>query len=76
MKLIAEQDTGFNNLMIVGHNPGLTDFANYLVPNLTDNIPTCGFVSITIDLEDWNLDRDIETESVIYEYPKLVARKA
>ncbi len=76
MKLIAEQDTGFNNLMIVGHNPGLTDFANYLSPNLTDNIPTCGFVSFTIDLEDWNLDRGIETESAIYEYPKLVAKKA
>ncbi|MFB3125261.1 MAG: histidine phosphatase family protein [Woeseiaceae bacterium] len=76
MKLITEQDTGFNNLMIVGHNPGLTDFANYLSPNLTDNIPTCGFVSFTIDLEDWNLDRGIETESVIYEYPKLVAKKA
>ena len=76
MKLIAEQDTGFNNIMIVGHNPGLTDFVNYLVPNLTDNIPTCGFVSFTIDLEDWNLDRGIETESVIYDYPKLVAKKA
>ena len=75
-KLIAEQDTGFNNIMIVGHNPGLTDFANYLLPDLTDNIPTCGFVSFTIDLEDWNLDRDIETESIIYEYPKLVAKKA
>lgn len=75
MKLIAEQDTGFNSIMIVGHNPGLTDFANYLLPNLTDNIPTCGFVSLTIDLKDWNLDRDIETESVIYEYPKRVEKK-
>jgi len=75
VKLIAEQDTGFNSIMIVGHNPGLTDFANYLLPNLTDNIPTCGFVSFTIDLKDWNLDRDIETESVIYEYPKRVEKK-
>ena len=75
VKLIAEQDAGFNNIMIVGHNPGLTDFANYLSPNLTDNIPTCGFVSFTIDLPDWNLDRDIQTESVIYEYPKRVEKK-
>lgn len=75
VKLIAEQDTGFNSIMIVGHNPGLTDFANYLLPSLTDNIPTCGFVSFTIDLKDWNLDRDIETESVIYEYPKRVEKK-
>ena len=76
VKLIAEQDSGFNSIMIVGHNPGLTDFANYVSPNLTDNIPTCGFVSFTIDLQDWNLGRDIETESVIYEYPKRVEKKA
>ncbi|MDH3984528.1 MAG: histidine phosphatase family protein, partial [Gammaproteobacteria bacterium] len=43
---IVAQDNGFNNLMIVGHNPGLTDFANFLVPGLTNNLPTAGVVSV------------------------------
>ena len=71
--VIAEQDEGFNNLMIVGHNPGLTDFANYLIPGLTHNIPTCGFVSIEIDCDDWNLDREAEIKLLMYDYPKQVA---
>ncbi len=75
LKLIVEQDTGFNSIMIVGHNPGLTDFANYLSPNVTDNIPTCGFVSFEIDCDDWDLEGDIETELMNYNYPKLVEKK-
>jgi len=74
LSVVAAQDTGFNNIMIVGHNPGLTDFANYLSPNLTDNIPTCGIVSFEIDCNDWNLDRDIKTEVMIYDYPKRIAK--
>ncbi len=68
--VIAEQDDGFNNLMIVGHNPGLTDFANHLIPGLTHNIPTCGFVSLEIDCDNWNLDQDAEIKLLIYDYPK------
>ena len=74
LKVIHEQDNGFNNLMIVGHNPGLTDFANYLVPDLTDNIPTCGFVSFEIDRDNWNLDADAETRLMFYDYPKRLAQ--
>ncbi len=73
LKIIADQDTGFNSLMIVGHNPGLTDFANHLVPDLTDNIPTCGFVSFEIDRDDWILDHHAETRLVVFDYPKRVA---
>ena len=73
LQVISEQDTGFNNLLIVGHNPGLTDFANYLMPDLSDNIPTCGVVSFEIDSEDWNLDTDDDINLMIYDYPKRTA---
>jgi phosphohistidine phosphatase SixA len=51
LEILATQDVGFNSILIVGHNPGLTDLANFLVPGLTDNIPTCGFVSVVVDRE-------------------------
>ena len=76
LKVIGEQDIAFNNLMVVGHNPGLTDFANYLMHELTDNIPTCGFVSFEIDREDWNLDSDAKIKLMVYDYPKRVAAQA
>ena len=68
--LLCEQDLGFNSIMIVGHNPGFTDFANYLVPGFTNNIPTCGVVSVIIDTDDWNLKADKNAELVTYDYPK------
>ncbi|MDH3757345.1 MAG: histidine phosphatase family protein, partial [Gammaproteobacteria bacterium] len=46
LDVIASQDVGFNNLMLVGHNPGFTDFANYLVPGLTNNLPPFADVSV------------------------------
>ena len=68
--LLSEQDLGFNSIMIVGHNPGFTDFANYLVPGLTNNIPTCGGVSVIIDTDDWSLQASKKVELVTYDYPK------
>ena len=68
--VIAAQDDGFNSIMIVGHNPGLTDFANFLVPNLTGNIPTAGFVSVLVDSADWDLRIRQSAKLIVYDYPK------
>lgn len=68
--VIAAQDEGFKSIMIVGHNPGLTDFANELVPGLTTNIPTAGFVAVLVDSDDWNLRSRRSTELIEFDYPK------
>jgi len=72
LDVIAAQDNGFNHLMVVGHNPGLTDMANFLSPGLTHNLPTAGVVSVQIDQDDWNLHQQPKTELLIHDYPKLV----
>ena len=56
--------------MLLGHNPGLTDFANYLSPGLTHNVPTAGVVCVNIDSDDWMLYERPKTELVLYDYPK------
>ncbi|MGH8195764.1 MAG: SixA phosphatase family protein [Woeseiaceae bacterium] len=70
LNLLAAQDAGFNSVVIVGHNPGLTDFANYLLPDVTDNLPTCGMVSLHIDTDDWDLRQGKTAELLLYDYPK------
>jgi phosphohistidine phosphatase len=72
LDVVVAQDNGFNSLMIVGHNPGLTRFANYLSPAVTDNLQTAGVVSVKIDCDDWNLYEHPETELLVYDYPKLI----
>jgi len=70
LDVVASQDSGFNSLMLFGHNPGLTDFANYLSPGLTNNLPTAGIVSVQFDQEDWQLYEKPKTELLVYDYPK------
>jgi phosphohistidine phosphatase len=69
--VLIAQDAEFNSVMIVAHNPGLTTFANYLSPGLTDNLPTAGVVSVGFEQEDWNLHAAPKTELLTYDYPKL-----
>lgn len=68
--IVDAQENGFNNILIVGHNPGLTYFANYLCPELTANMPTCGVVSVTIDADSWDLRHANPVTLDLYDYPK------
>ncbi len=68
---VIAQDIGFSSLMVVGHNPGMTDFANFLLPGITNNLPTAGVVSVQVDREDWQLHTQAKVELLAYDYPKL-----
>ncbi len=70
LDVIVAQDAGFNSLMLVGHNPGFTDFANYLVPGLTSNVPTAGVLSVELDTDAWNLYDKPGVELALYDFPK------
>lgn len=73
LDVLDAQDEKFNSLMVVGHNPGLTTFANYLVPGITHNVPTAGVVCVNIDQDDWNLHGQPAAELVVFDYPKKVS---
>jgi phosphohistidine phosphatase len=70
LDLFARQDNAFNSIMVVGHNPGLTEFANYLLPDVTDNIPTCGLVALNVETDNWDLRQRKDAELILYDYPK------
>ena len=70
LDVVARQDTGFNNILIVGHNPGFTEFANHLVPGLTDNLPTCGVVSVNLESDDWNISQQLPGTLTYHDWPK------
>lgn len=68
--VIAGQDEGFNSILVVGHNPGLTDLANELLPGLTSNMPTAAFVSVLLDTDTWDLRGRRSADLIDYDYPK------
>lgn len=76
LDVVAAQDPGFNNLMVVGHNPGLTEFANFLSPGVTNNVPTAGVVSVSFEADDWQLYDRPAIELLLYDYPKRINTRA
>ncbi len=40
-------------VLLFGHNPGLTYFANLLLNESIDNIPTCGVVAAQLNIKTW-----------------------
>lgn len=46
-------DKALDDIVIVGHNPAITEFCNYLGDIAIDNIPTCGYVQLHCHCESW-----------------------
>jgi phosphohistidine phosphatase len=70
LDVLVAQDNRFNHIMLFGHNPGFTEFANFLVPGLTSNLPTAGVVSVEIDHENWSLYEHPDTRLLVHDWPK------
>lgn len=57
-------------LMLFGHNPAITEFANNLTGIDIQNIPTCGIVSIQFDVEEWKQVDYKKGKLISFDYPK------
>jgi phosphohistidine phosphatase len=71
MEVIRELGGTARHLMIVGHNPGLTEFADRVSADREiDNMPTCAIYTLEFEIDDW---RELEWDSGMnaeLDYPK------
>lgn len=71
LQVIHELGGTDKHLMIVGHNPGLTEFAERISAERDiDNMPTCAIYTLEFDLKDWS---ELEWKSGVnaeLDYPK------
>ena len=71
LEIACAQEDNFSDLMVVGHNPGMTDLVNQLLPALClHNLPTCGVVAIDFDTDAWAKLAEANAKLVFYDYPK------
>ena len=70
VKFVQKTDNSVESILLVGHNPGLTSFANYLVHTKLDNIPTCGILGVNFSSDEWSQIAESSGEVIFYEYPK------
>ena len=57
-------------LMIFGHNPGLTEFANGLLNETITNIPTTGIVAGKLKINSWSEIKAGCGELMFFDFPK------
>jgi phosphohistidine phosphatase len=58
LAVVQELGGTAKHLMVVGHNPGLTEFADALSSERSiDNMPTCAVYTLEFDIRNW---RDLE----------------
>lgn len=69
---LQQQDDAIDDIMVVGHNPAITELANRLGDLDIDKVPTCGYVQLQCELKSWRqLDTDVATTSQFL-YPKMI----
>jgi len=70
LSLVQSQNNELQSVMIFGHNPGFTDFANDLCGISIYNIPTCGIVGIKFNVDRWKQVDFRSGELLFFDYPK------
>lgn len=71
LNVLASQDDRCANLMLIGHNPGLTELANELLGRpWLDNLPTCGVVALDFDTHAWDGLSSESASLAYFDYPK------
>ncbi len=72
--VIEEIDDNIRKLMLVSHNNGITDFANFISNSDIGNIPTCGIVKIEFTLTRWKDITHTKGRLIYFEFPKNILR--
>ena len=66
MNIIKGLDNTLESVMIVGHNHAFTSVANMLGNKYIENVPTCGFIMLEFDVDDWSQVKTGKTVKTIF----------
>jgi phosphohistidine phosphatase len=75
LKWCRSVDEAISELLIIGHNPALTDFCNELSNSNIKNIPTCGYVQLTARKDScWREISEVSVELTTFLRPKKLMK--
>jgi phosphohistidine phosphatase len=70
LNIIKQTNDGINCLLLVSHNPGLNDLADYLLSGFSENIPTTGIVGFNLNIKKWSETNPQNASLHFFKYPK------
>lgn len=69
IRIIDDVDDKTNSILIVGHNPGITDLVNQISNYPLENLPTSGLIAFSIEGK-WKDIGKKKFDFLFYEFPK------
>ena len=70
INIISKVENNFNSIMVIGHNPGLTELINqYTIMNIY-NLPTTGVVKVEFKGDKWERITENKGKIVYKKFPK------
>ncbi|HCM74856.1 MAG TPA: phosphohistidine phosphatase [Cytophagales bacterium] len=73
--VLSELDESQQVVMLYGHNPGFTSFANSLFNEYIMNIPTCGIVAGNLNIDSWKAIKAGCGKMLFFDFPKRNKKK-
>ncbi len=70
VEVIRHFDNTVDCVMLVGHNPALTELVNYLAECDIENVPTCGTAVLSFDVDKWTDVGKLRGNLLDFDYPK------
>jgi len=71
LDIVKNINEKYGRVIIFGHNPGFTEFANYYATQSIDNVPTCGIVGISFNVTSWSMVSERNGSLQYFYYPKM-----
>lgn len=53
LRWLQKLGNDLNEVTVVGHNPAMTELNNRLTGSPLDNLPTCSYLQLNSDINDW-----------------------
>lgn len=69
LDLIQELGDKLERVILVGHNPELTELAHRFASEIT-HMPTCAVAEFTFDAKSWSHIGEAKPAQVLFDYPK------
>ena len=71
---LRASDDRIDHLVLVAHNPGITELANDLTDSRIDNLVTCSVLGAELEIDHWHEARSGCGRVRYYDYPKNPSR--
>jgi phosphohistidine phosphatase len=73
LDLIYATSNEIDSLMIIGHNPSITNLANLFLHPGIELLPTSGIVCVSFDTQKWESVPSVDPVTEFIMYPKLLS---